>query len=84
MFSKGARTLLSVLAPFRTTYVNLRISDHLSALRAFELWVIPEKLYGITASVTLHLENIFRLPESLVLSGTSDHLSFSDFGAMGS
>ena len=82
LLSRGTRTLPGVLAPIHTARINLGIGHHLPALAAFELRLILEKLDRITTAGTSHLEYIFRLPKPLILSGTSDHLLFSDFRAI--
>jgi hypothetical protein len=45
----------------------------LSTVAAFQFRLILEELDGPVAGRAFHLENIARLPKSLVLSGASDH-----------
>jgi hypothetical protein len=72
-FRRDTQALLAVLTPFRTAKINFRIDDDMPALAAFELWLVLEKLDGMTAASASNLKNIFRLPKPLILSGTLNH-----------
>jgi hypothetical protein len=72
-FLYNTQALLGIFAPFGTAKIYFRIKHHSSALAALQFRLIFEKLYNLTTAGTSHFKNIFRLPESLVLSGTPDH-----------
>jgi hypothetical protein len=71
------KALLGILAPFRAAKVNLRINHRPPTLSTLNFRFILKKLHGLAAAGTIHFENVLRLPKSLVLSGTSEHIYMS-------
>jgi hypothetical protein len=72
---RNAQAFFGIFAPLGATNIQLGICDHLFAAGTFHLRIIFPELYrGGTVGAT-NLKNIFRFPESLVLTGTLSHNS---------
>jgi len=72
-FLHNIHALLCIFAPLGTAKIYLWIKYEPPALSALKFRFILEKLYNRSAAGTFHFKNIFRLPKSLVLSGTPEH-----------
>ena len=75
-FWSYSEALLAVWTPLGTAKINPWIIDQLAAVATFELWFVLEKFHRTAATRTLHLKNVFRFPESLILSGAFDHCRY--------
>jgi hypothetical protein len=69
-------TLLGILTPLGTSEVNLGVCNLLATLAALQLRLILKELHRVAAAGARCFENVVRLPESLVLSGTPNHKLF--------
>jgi hypothetical protein len=74
-FFYNAQALFGILAPLGTAKVYPRINHNLPAVAAFQFRLILEKLHRLITAGTVYIENIFRLPKPLILSGTFDHIT---------
>jgi hypothetical protein len=73
VYGAYTQTLLGILTPLGTTKIYLWIDHYLPASAALQLRLILEEFNRPAAAGALYLEYVIRLPESLILSGTSHH-----------
>jgi len=72
--SRDPCAVSSILTPLCTADIYLGIGHYIAAVAAFQAWLVLEKLNNLVTAGASCLKNIFRLPESVVLSGTLYHL----------